>query len=245
MSHPRSKAIGPLLAAGVMVTSAGVLLASNMAFKYNRSLCNTFLLSQAPKNENWVSVPYNSYPNAKALCNALGATTILTTLYQHNPITGAALLNYPCSQATFAALDTSRGVRVRIAGTTISNAILAGSHDETRTLPPVLGSFVLLQTPRRDNYISVPYHTFWVKAEDICVSLGLHGSEGSVTKFQECAGTRTEHPCGTTLIKNFDLVIGEAVLIRKTSVSGGNCDVNGDDTANSDDDICSFLPPHL
>jgi len=68
----------------------------------------------------------------------------------------------------------------------------------------------------------VPYHTTWVKANDICVTLGatLINSAVSVARIDP-AGNTTTFGCGSsaTLAANFNLVIGEGVRVLKTNTT--------------------------
>lgn len=220
------------LAVAVFATAGGLVMASNMGFKINKQLFPGFILAQAPKRDNWVSLPYsNPYPDAKKLCVALGTSAATFTITQLNPSTGGTLVNYLCSLSTVVALDPTRGIRIRNTGTTPTNGVLVGSSNESQALPTMLGGFVLSQAPKKDNWISVPYHTTWVKAEDVCVTMGLGTGTGSVVRINAdpAATNLISHPCGGTVVNNFSLVIGEAVSVRKTAAG----------------DITGKLPPHF
>jgi len=220
------------VAAGVLITSGGLVMASNFGFKINKQLYAGFLLAQAPKRDNWISIPYNSpYTDAKKLCNAILATTATTTLVQLNPVTGTTTVNYPCSLSTIVALNSAVGIRIRATAATPTSGVLVGSSNEATTLPTVLGGFLLPQAPKKDNWISVPYHTTWAKAEDVCVTMGIGTGAGTVIRINPdpAVGANTvSHPCGGTLVQNYSLVIGEALNVRKTSAG----------------DVVGKLPPH-
>jgi hypothetical protein len=228
------------LAAAVLATSGGLVTASNFGFKINKVFYPNFNQIQAPKRVNWISLPYNSpYTNAKLLCNALGSSAAGTTIFQLNPSTGAGLTSpspYPCSFNTVSALDSTRGVRVQSSGTTPVNAVLVGSSNESQAMPTILSGFNLTAAPKKDNWISVPYHTTWVKAEDVCVTIGITGvnpNTGNVIRVNgdPTTGSNTvSHPCGNTTINNFSLVIGEAVDVRKNQAGT---------------DVVGKLPPHF
>jgi len=229
----RSKLILPLLAL-LMLLAAWIEspLASNMGFKFNKKLYAGFVIVQAPKRDNWISLPYNNpYPDAKKLCVACGAAGAGFTIFQLNPATGAALVNYPCALVAVVPLDASRGVRIRNTGPLPANCIIVGSHDDATPLPTILGGFTLVQAPKKENWISVPYHTTWNKAEDVCVSLGLGPGAGSVIRINPdpaVGANVVSHPC-VTVINNFAIRPAEALLIRKTSAG----------------DIVGFIPLHL
>lgn len=223
------------LAVAVLVTSGTMVMASNMGFKINKQLYNGFVVSKSPKALNWISIPYSSpYNNMKSLCNAMGATTSAVNIYQLNASTGISS-QMACSLNLTTLLDAARGVRVTNTATGVTpplNVVMVGSSDETKTLPTVYGGFILSQAPKKENWIAVPYHTTWMKAEDVCLTLGVGAGAGSVIRINgdpiSTANTIT-HPCGNTTVSNFAIVIGEAVDVRKTVVG----------------DIVGKLPPHF
>jgi hypothetical protein len=220
----------------ILLTSGGLVLASNMGFKINKQIYPSWLLSGVPKRDNWISIPYNSpYADAKKLCTAFGTTAAGFTIFQLNPATGTQLVNYPCSLSTVVALDAARGIRIRNTSTVvpiITNGVLVGSSNEATSLPTILGGFLVAGAPKKDNWISVPYHTTWIKAEDVCVSLGMGGGTGNIIRNNPdpvATPNAISHPCGNTTINNFALVIGEALNVRKTTAG----------------DIVGKLPPHF
>jgi len=220
------------LAVAVLAASGTLVMASNMGFKINKQLYNSYVLAQSPKRLNWISLPYTSpYNNMKALCNAMGTSSFTVTVYQLNPVTGIGS-QMPCGLSLPNPLDPTRGVRVTATGPVDpTNVVMVGSSNETQALPTILGGFILSQAPKKENWISVPYHTTWVVAEDVCVSLGLGMGQGSVIRINgdPAAINIVTHPCGLVFASNFSLVIGESVLIRK-NLAG---------------DIAGFLPPHF
>ena len=224
------------LAVAVLVTSGTLVMASNMGFKINKQIYNKFQATGpqgSPKNLNWISLPYSSpYNNMKTLCTAMGTTSGGVIIYQLNPSTGVGS-SYACGGAIAPVIDPLKGVRITNTGTGApTNAVLVGASDEAKNLPTILGGFVLGQSPKKENWISVPYHTTWVKAEDVCVTLGILAGQGSVIRINgdPASGTNTiTHPCGNTTVSNFSIVIGEAVDIRKTAAG----------------DVVGKLPPHF
>ena len=221
-------------AVALFVTSSGLLMASNMGFKLNTSLQKGFA-APGPKGDNWRALPWNS-PNTTFtnLCNtfaAQGATKANVTLATINASTGG-VTSVSCAIGSATAIDGRSGVRIRITGTTSpaspGNVVLVGSSNESLALPTIVGSFVA-PGPKADNWLSVPYHTTWTVAENVCSSFGIGSGAGNVTRIEATTGGLTSHPCGTT-ISNFSLVIGEAVRIRKTTAGNGPAGV---------------LPPHF
>lgn len=221
------------LAPGALIVSLMILsaplMASNMGFRLKQPLVNGFILAQAPQGENWISLPYaNPWPSAKDLCTARFGDSLSVTIAKLDPQTGATT-SFNCGQSGgFLLMDVPRGIKIRITGSSFNSVILVGSHDGTKPLPTIYGGFVLALAPKGDNWISVPFHTTWMKAEDVCVTLNLGpGQGGQVVRKDAATGSSISHPCGTS-VNNFDLVLGEAIMIRKTSQG----------------DIVGVIPPH-
>lgn len=223
------------LAVAVFATSSGILMASNMGFKINRSLRNGFV-SPGPKNENRISYPYNNpYTTAKLLCNsvgAVGAGATGSTVAQLDPATGATV-SFACPLAGpgFTPVP-QRGVRARLGASGPTSAVLVGSSVESGAgsfYPTLIGGFVSTTAPKGDNELSVVYHTTRTNAEGICDDIAAcnAGSKAglSVIRLDSATGSSTSHPCATA-INNFSLVIGESVIVRKTTAGNlgpGTC----------------------
>ncbi len=221
------------VAVALFATSGGILMASNMGFKINTALQNGFLLP-GPKGDNWRALPWVS-PNTSytALCNtfgAAGATKSNIALTTINPATGAAT-NVNCAVGNAALIPVGGGIRIRVsgtgAGTSPANIVLVGSSNETAAFPTIQGGF-LNPGPKGDNWLAPPYHTTWVQAANICTTFGLGVGQGNVTRIEPTTGIATTHNCGLAG-NNFNLIIGEAVRLRKTTA--GN--------------IAGTLPPHF
>jgi hypothetical protein len=148
---------------------------------------------------------------------------------------GETGFNYLCSGAAGPAAASGAGYLVR--GTAASpvtvSGILVGSSNETQALPTMYGSFKAAGAPKLEGWISVPYHTTWVRSSDVCVSLGLTAAlSGSVTRINAdplVSPNTISHNCPSIGTNEFNLVIGEALLIRKNTA--GN--------------IVGSLPPHF
>ncbi len=223
---------GPVLRglalASIFMIWAGAVLASNMGFKFNKRLQPNFSVRTAPKGDNWIALPYaNPFPDAKTLCTRLSLANT-ANVFQLDPATGLPLVNFPCVLNTFVPLDATRGIRIHIPGPAPSNAILVGSHIDGVPLPPIIGGFTAVDAPKRDNWLSFPYHSTARNAEDICVQLGLGLTQGTVTRIDPVTGVVSIHPCGT-IVTNFPFHPAEALLVRKMSPG----------------DIVGFIPPHL
>jgi hypothetical protein len=220
------------VAVAVMAASGGLLMASNMGFKINRAITTGFVGAQAPKGHNWISLPYqHPYTTAKDLCNALGATTVAGTVTQIDPGTGIAT-NFTCNNGvtippnfTLGTISGNPnkpylGVRFTCGGTcmgaAVNSGILVGSSNEATQIV-VQDAFLGAQAPKRYNFISVPLHTTWVTANDICITLNNLTAAVTITRYNASNGVLTNHVCnqGPGGLSNFSLVIGEAVRITR------------------------------
>jgi hypothetical protein len=119
------------------------------------------------------------------------------------------------------------GVRIRVTGATAaspSSVILVGSSLETQNTPKLIpnavdGGPVCLGTSS-NNWLSVPYHTTWTTANDVCVSMGTTTLATAVRITRVTStGALQNFSCGTTLpsATNFNIVIGEAVRACDTA----------------------------
>jgi hypothetical protein len=220
-------------AVALFVTSGGLLMASNMGFKINTALQNGFI-APGPKGDNWRALPWNS-PNTTytALCTTFanaGATKANLSLLTINPATGVST-TVNCAVGNAALIPVGGGIRVRVSGAAApaspANVVLVGSSNETAPFPTIQGGF-LAPGPKGDNWLAIPYHTTSTKASDICTTFGLGVGQGTVTRVESTTGVATNFSCGLAA-NNFNLVIGEAVRVRKTTA--GN--------------IVGTLPPHF
>lgn len=211
-------------AVALFVTSGGLLMASNMGFKINTALQNGFA-APGPKGDNWRSLPWNG-PNGTltALCNtfqAAGANKANINAVIIDPTTGTPT-GGSCLAAA-GAIPVGRGVRLRVTGATPpaspANIVIVGSSNETASLPSIFGPFAA-PGPKADNWLSIPYHTTWTKAQDICTSFGSTVATGlpagsSITRLDSTTGTPQSFNCVLNSGTNFPLVIGESIRIRK------------------------------
>jgi hypothetical protein len=244
------------LAVAVLVTSGGLLMASNVGFKINKAL--TFVsISGSQKAHNWVSLPYNHpYTNVNGICTALvakGATKATTFVEILNGSTGNVQVgsgNCNLSQTATTSLNGGQvGVRIRMTSTpAIGNIVLVGSSNESLTTPTLFVPPAIAGSQKGHNWISVPYHTTWAKASDVCASIGFPCVGGTpcaaiialgnqVARIDATTGNTSTFVCGNiaTNPANFSLVIGESIRYLRTTCAGGSptCD------------IAPFLPPHF
>jgi hypothetical protein len=254
------------LVVALFVTSGGLVMASNMGFKINKGIFGSFVANQAPKRDNWVSLPY-SHPytaGAKALCNGLGFTTLNQSIRRLNPLTGTFADGSACVGGTTATdgvictgnpgicaggsvctpetgfsfgcnlagpncaagqtcnpLSGRFGYLVRNNVATPASAVLVGASDETLALPPIYGNFKANGAPKKDNWISVPYHTTWVTAKDVCTTFGLTAAlSGAVIRINAdpaASPNLVSYTCSSAAL-GFNIVMGEALLVRKNAL---------------------------
>jgi hypothetical protein len=114
--------------------------------------------------------------------------------------------------------------RIRISGTTATspvNIVMVGSSNESQLTPGLLQPSIA-NTNVGHNWLSVPYHTTWLKAADVCTSLGATLINSAITVSRiDPAGATTSFSCGSsaTLATNFNIVIGEGVRVLKSNTS--------------------------
>src|SRR4030095_868635 len=184
LSKTNWKAWLVLGAAVALVLASGVVMASNVGFKINKGLKTPFL-APGPAGDNWISLPYNSpYNNFTNLCNAFfaaGAPKANTTISRLDASTGL-FTHVSCLAGSAAPLVPGQGLRARITTVTLPSVILVGSSNEATAFPTFFGGFIA-PGPKGDNWAGYPYHTTWVKASDVCGSLGLGLGQGTVSRI--------------------------------------------------------------
>jgi hypothetical protein len=216
------------VALAVIVASGSVTMASNMGFKINKALYSSFGTAGPPIGENLVSLPYNNpYPNSRSLCNAIGASGFAGVRIRTRTPGGAVLTSFctlnPGHTLVSAANPASRGHFVLITcdlggagcpadadpgAPEVGSGILVGSSSETQVLPSITGGGV-------DNDISVPYHTTWTGAKDVCTTYGFATANQRVLRLNAQTGVFTTFFCSAGP-PGFALVIGEGLIIRNT-----------------------------
>jgi len=210
--------------------------ASNMGFFLKKQLATGFVLGSAPRGDNWVSLPYNIPwtagpglpPRAKDLCAARFNNSSAVSLMIINASTGVpSSFNCIGVGVNFLLSDEPKGIRIRITNPAPLSINIVGDHDSAKPLPTIYGGFVL-PGPKGDNWISLPYHCSWTKAEELCIGLGATVASGmTITRIDAFTGVPTNHFCGLAS-NNFAFVPGEAIRVRK----------------NSSGNIIGMIPPH-
>ena len=234
-------------AVALFVTSGGLLMASNMGFKINKPLTNGHTTGTL-RGFNWTSIPFNNpYNNYRGLCKAfvdqwgtvVAAQVVIGELLNNgSPVTQNCFGCCPTPACTGTGVNcnaliknpdnpqSTPGVQLQINGTTLAsptNIVLVGSSVEPQNLPTLVCP-ILTGSNKNNNWISVPYHTTWTAANDVCVSLGTTTLASAVRISRiDGAGNTFTFNCGTTLPSpsNFNLVIGEALRITKSSPTTG------------------------
>jgi hypothetical protein len=201
----------------------------------NRALAVNYIGTNA--GTNWIALPYNNpYTKAKDLCIAIGVAAAGAVVSQNlNPTLGT-ISNFTCNNIaghpTNFTINPRFGVRFTNTAATPSSVILVGSSNETFQLT-TLGLYVSPSLARQ-NWFSVPYHTTWVKAADVCSWIGPTPPAGSVqVTISRLAGANFQNfTCNTNpaLPTNFSLVMGEAIRITKV---------------NPQPDSPALFPPHF
>jgi hypothetical protein len=84
-----------------------------------------------------------------------------------------------------------------------------------------------------ETWFSVPYHTTALTANDICTQAGIPAGGAAVNVVNPQTGATTNGTCGFSTA-NFNLVLGQALRIRRTGVTAAaNCPAT------------SFIPAHF
>ena len=225
-----------LVAAALLAYSQ--LSASNLAMRLKKSLATEYVAGSGPRGDNWIALPYRvpwsatpgAPPRAKDLCSARFANSPSVTLIRLDAGTGIPTsfnCLFPANHtANFMLTDQPRGILVHITAASPGSIVLLGYPDDTKPLPTIYGSFVS-PGPRGDNWIALPYHCAWTRAEQVCIGLGLTLGTANITRIEAIQGATNTHNCGLSG-NDFELVPGEAIRIRKTSPG----------------DIVGVIPPH-
>jgi len=237
---PSRTTVAAVVAVVLIIAAGGAAVASNMGFKMNKGLYPPNA-AKPGAGDNWASLPYNRPYNSYAdLCTQLTLPPG-SQLTQVNPETGTA--QGPCTCGTGCAttnrLDLSNlplanlpggvpapylGVKIRstafVAGT--SSGIVVGSHNPNlQTLLVAINSAACPLRPTGagvgTSWISVPYHTTAVTANDLCVQLGVPTLGAVITRVDPVNGNTPPVSCNTAAAGNLNLVLGEAIKVRRTS----------------------------
>jgi len=241
---PSRQTVAAVVAAVLVILAGSAAVASNMGFKMNKGLYPPNA-AKPGAGDNWTSIPFNRpYQTMNDLCTQLALPTG-TTVSTINPETGSGTLSCTCgisvSNCTSQKLDLTGpvvalvdnqpegylGVKIRstafVAGT--SSAIIVGSHNPNlqhrlRHIPSVTcdGTTTGASASIGATWLSIPYHTTAVTAQDLCVQLGVPtGPSATITRVDPVNGNQPPVTCNTSGASALNLVLGEAVKVRRTS----------------------------
>jgi len=240
--------VAVFVAAVFIILAGGTAVASNMGYECNKGLWPPNA-AKPGAGDNWISIPYyRPYATYADLCQQLGLPNISTVVLQVNPQTGTPqmctcgtaacstlrldLSNLSGPQLPCGELGDYLGIRIRsntfVAGT--SSAIIIGSHNPVqqvrlRAIPsttcgpgnPTIGT----------TWVSVPYNTTAMTAQDLCVQLGLPpGPSATITRVDPVNGNQPPVTCNTAAAAALKLVACEAVKVRRTSAGPCTCIVS-------------------
>jgi hypothetical protein len=208
----------------VALVAGGLALGSNMGFKFNAQIFGPGVPATA-KGDSWLTLPDNSpYNKANILCTQLGLIStgapagrgIVARLIAS---TGGSVI-YTCGQNTALAFNIVQGEGIRLRNPVLINGIIVGSDNPNNTTP-IFGPGVPA-TAKGDNWVSVPYHTTAIKANDLCADMGLTttgapAGRGLVARLIASTGGSVIYTCGQNTALAFNLVTGEAVRVRNPS----------------------------
>ena len=66
-------------------------------------------------------------------------------------------------------------------------------------------------------FFSVPYHTTAVTAQDLCNQWNIPNLQAAIGRIDAATGAPANAVCGTPAATSLNLVLGEAVRMRRTS----------------------------
>lgn len=185
------------LSLALVLVVGGLVVASNMGFKYVPNL-NT------AGKDFWLSVPYNNnYTVADDVCSDLGPNATIVSRFD----TATSIRqDWTCPFGNNFAVTSGEGLFVRVSGPATPTVV--GSHDPSLTIPQ--GGFTVAGS---DWYLSIPYHTTAAVADDICTEVGPTAT--IVSRFDTATGIRQDWTC--PFGNNFSINIGEALAVRVSS----------------------------
>jgi len=207
----------------VAMVAGGLAIGSNMGFKFNAQIVAG--VGASPKFDNWLSLPDNSpYVKANNVCTSLGLTS--TGLNATRGVVSRLISstggfsNYTCGAATIGAFTLVKGEAIKIRNNVTINSIVVGADDPSNTIPIQAGAGA---SPKFDNWVSVPYHTTAVKANDLCTDMGLtatgaNASRGVVSRLIASTGGFSNYTCGAATIGAFTVTVGEGIKVRNNAV---------------------------
>jgi len=206
----------------VAMVAGGLAIGSNMGFKFNAQIVAG--VGAAPKFDNWISLPDNSpYVKANNVCTSLGLTSTGATasrgVVSRLTASSGVLTSYTCGASTLGAFALVKGEAIKIRNNVTINAIVVGADDPSNTIPIQAG---VGAAPKFDNWVSVPYHTTAVKANDLCTDMGLTStgptaSRGVVSRLTASSGVLGSYTCGASTLGAFAVTVGEGIKVRNNA----------------------------
>jgi hypothetical protein len=204
------------------MVAGGLAIGSNMGFKFNAQILSG--VGASPKFDNWVSLPDNSpYVKANNVCNSLGLTStgaaasraVVSRLISSTGV----LQSYTCGNSTLGAFTLIKGEAIKVRNNVTINSIVVGADDPSNTIPIQTGAGA---SPKFDNWVSVPYHTTAVKANDLCLDMGLTSTgaaagRGVVSRLISSTGVLQSYTCGNSTLGAFTVTVGEGIKVRNAT----------------------------
>jgi hypothetical protein len=180
------------LAPALMV--AGLVVASNMAFKYVPDFSVTLA-------DYWVSVPYrNHYSVAQDVCDDVGPTTTLVSRF--DTPTGVRQ-DWACPFGNNFPVTPGEGLFIRVSAPTAP--VITGAHDPDLAIP--IGGFTVAN---KDWFLSLPYHAIARIANDLCKE--VYPTPTLVSRFDTEWRIRQDWAC--PFGNDFTIRAGEAIAVR-------------------------------
>jgi hypothetical protein len=165
-----------------------------------------------------------------------------------------------CGSATSATLNLVAGraylIRQPAAAGGPASVIIVGSHNPTAPITLKNGCLAAgcsagvpgpcpaqQSTPKSNNWVSVPYHTTAINAQDLCNSMGLSQTGGPLVPKALIQIPQPDNAgvpfltavCGTGAALTTNLVLGRGVNIREPVTGDGVCNTP----------VKSIIPAHF
>jgi hypothetical protein len=195
----------------LLVVLSGTLLASNMGFKLNYNLTNSGTVQT-----NWVSLPYfylTAPVTAEMACDDIGGTcaTLGNCIVGHWVEATDTDVYWSCQTAKGTPFTITAGEAIYVKVNAPEAWTVVGSHD------PSLNISMTNTGTVQTNWISVPYHTTALNAEDLCDQIGgTCATLGNciVGHWVETSDTDVYWSCQTAKGTPFSLTTGEGVYVK-------------------------------
>ena len=203
-----------LIGASIFMTGTGPAGASDMGFRFNMPIYPKFF--PPPQGDNWIALPYlNPYVTAEDLCVALSLPTgplyPFSRVSQLDATTGFGSL-HECGEPGPFTIRPGVGVLVQTPFPTPTiSGIISGSHPSGTSYTILPAGF---PPPIGWNYYAVPYNSTAVYAQDLCAQFGLPVGTRISWLDPTLPLPYSTWDCWDPGGRGFELVLGQAVLIR-------------------------------